>query len=148
MSEALIHSVPGLVDVVWRPDLQAVNLIWHSEYDEGTAVRDAVLAALDYANENGVQNWIADISHSSAALSDADLAWVSGEEFLTAMRNSSIRRFVLVPPLPETGQDTSWLSDWEANTLAAFGEGRSARILSDITEIRAFLAGAKQGEQA
>ncbi|SDI21409.1 hypothetical protein [Aliiruegeria lutimaris] len=147
MSETLIHSVPDLVDVVWRPDLQAVNLVWHSEYDEGTAVRDAVLAALAYANEHDTRNWVADISHSRAALSDADLAWVSGEEFLSAMRQSSIRRFVLVPPLPSTGQDTGWLADWEANTLAAFGEGRSARIVSDKEEIRAFLANAEQGEQ-
>ena len=146
MTQTPIHSVPDLVDVVWRPDLRAVTLVWHSEYDEGTAVRDAVLAALAFANDKGVANWIADISRSRAALSAADLAWVSGDEFLSAMRASSIRRFVLIPPLPETGQDTGWLADWKRNTLAAFGAGRAAKILSDEKEIQAFLEGAEQGE--
>lgn len=133
-----IHSVPDLVDVTWRSDLGAVELKWHSEYDEGTAVRDAVLAALDYARSHRVGNWLADLSTSRRGLSVADLAWVTSEDFRAEFRNSTIRRFVLIPPLPETGQDTGWLADWERNTLAAFGASTMARLTSDVDEIRAF----------
>ncbi len=133
-----IYSVPGLVDVTWRDDLDAVQLKWHSEYDEGTAVRDAVHAALDHVRAQGVTNWLADLSTSRQGLSDADLAWVTGEEFRSEFRNSPLRRFVLMPPLPETGQDTGWLGDWERNTLAAFGEHIRARLTGDADEIRAF----------
>ena len=138
MTAEVIHREPGLVDVLFRAELDVVSLVWHSEYDEGTAVRDAVLAAVEFVTSNGVKNWLADISHSTEPLSDADLAWVNGEEFRGAIRNSGLSKFVLVPPLPETGQDTSWLADWERNTLAALGNGTSARILSDEKDIRDF----------
>lgn len=146
MSETLIYSKPGLVDVIWRPDLKAVHLVWHSEYDEGTAVKDAVKAALAYVNEYGIKNWLADISHSRLALSAVDLDWVSGEEFRTAIRNSTLKRFVMIPPLPETGQDTSWLDDWAENTLTSFGKGTTAKILSEMTDIRAVFETLENGE--
>lgn len=133
-----IHRVPDFVDVTYSPQLRAVVLKWHNEYDEGTAVRDAVHAAVDYVNRHGIANWLADLSTSRRGLSDADLAWVNGEEFRTAIVNSTLRKFVLMPPLPETGQDTSWLSRWEANTLAKFGARVAAKLSSDMDEIRAF----------
>lgn len=141
-----IHDTPGLVDVVYRADLDAVNLIWHSEYDEGSAVRDAVLAAARYAGSNNVRGWLADISNSREPLSAADLAWVNSDEFRDTIRNSGLTRFVLVPPRPETGQDTGWLADWEQNTLAAFGAGVQAKILSDAEEIQNFLTRPSEGE--
>ena len=140
MKATRIHSKPGLVDVFWDEEMKAVCLKWHSEWDEGTGVRDAVTSALKYVNENRVQNWLADISTSRRGLTPDDMAWVSGPEFTAMIRNSSLRRFVLIPPLPETGQDTDWLAHWEKNTLAAFGEGTKARLASDMDEIRAFYA--------
>ncbi len=137
MSRA-IHTVPGLVDVTWRDDLKAVQLKWHSEYDEGRAVRDAVHAALAHVRAHDVTNWLADLSTSRRGLSEADLAWVTGEDFKSQIRNSPLRRFVLMPPLPETGQDVTWLADWEKNTLAAFGAQVRARLTGDAEEIRAF----------
>jgi hypothetical protein len=138
VSVKVIHSQAGLVDVIFRDDLQAVNLIWHSEYDEGTGVKDAVMAALAYVKANGVKHWLADLSRSTAPLSDIDMAWVNGEEFIAAVRDSGLSHFVLVPPLPSTGRDVSWLADWERNTLAAFGAKTVARILSEDLEIKTF----------
>ena len=138
MNVGHIFSEPGLVDVTYRPEIEAVNLVWHSEYDEGTKVRDAVLAAVEYVKSNGIKNWLADVSHSHAGLSDKDFAWINGQEFKEAIRGSGLTHFVLVPPLPSTGQDTSWLADWEQNTLAAFGEETSAQIISSEEKIRAF----------
>jgi len=134
----VIHSFPNLVDVVWRDNLQAVHLKWHDEYDEGTAVQDAIWAAIKFVNENEVKNWLGDISTSRNGLSNKDLDFVTGEEFRQAIRASTLRKFVLMPPLPETGQDTSWLTEWEKNTLAAFGDNVQARLASDIDEIRVF----------
>jgi len=133
-----IHSHAGLVDVCWRDDLAAVYVLWHSEYDEGTAVKDAIVAAIDYVNKHNVKNWLADISRSSKALSEDDYNWVSGDEFRNLIRDSSLEKFVLIPPLPETGQDTSWLAGWEANTLKAFGDGVSAKLSGDMDKIRMF----------
>ncbi|MEM7221744.1 MAG: hypothetical protein AAF495_02115 [Pseudomonadota bacterium] len=141
MTKRIIHTTPGLVEVSYRDDLEAIYLKWLSEYDEGTAVRDAVHAALDHVRENDVRNWLADVSTSPRGLSEADQAWVTGEEFRTAIAASPLRRFVLIPPLPETGQDTSWLADWEANTLAKFGDQVQAKLSSDLEEIRAFFLG-------
>ncbi len=138
MSATVVYSDPDFVDVVWRPDLEAVHLVWHSEYDEGTRVRDAVSTAIDYVNKHQVENWLADISHSRAALSEADLAWINGTEFRDAIASSTLRRFVLMPPLPETGQDTGWIADWEKNTLVAFGKDKAARVASDMADIAEF----------
>lgn len=133
-----IHRGPDFVHVTYSPDLRAVVLKWHDEYDEGPLVRDAVLAAVDYVNQHRVAQWFADISTSRRGLSNKDLAWVNGEEFRGAIMDSTLRKFVLMPPLPETGQDTSWLKSWEANTLANSGRDVQAKLTGDMGEIRAF----------
>lgn len=138
MSEVPVFSVPDFVDVTYHPELQAVLLKWHSEYDEGTAVKDAVLAALVYVREHDVPHWIADISTSRQGLTQADQEWISSDDFRDRITDSPLRKFVLIPPLPETGQDVSWLADWEVNTLAKFGDGVSVKLSSDMTEIRTF----------
>lgn len=138
MSEALVYSVPDFVEVSYRPELRAAVIKWHSEYDEGTAVKDAVHAALDYVRKHKVPHWLADISTSRQGLTPEDQEWVSSDEFRDGITNSPLRKFVLIPPLPETGQDVSWLADWEANTLAKFGDHVSAKLSSDMEEIRAF----------
>jgi hypothetical protein len=138
VTKEIIHSVEDFVEVSYRPDLGTVYLKWFNEFDEGTRVRDAVLAALDYVNAHDVRHWLADISTSPRGLSDADLKWVSSEEFSQAISNSSLRKFVLIPPLPETGQDIGWLSEWEKNTLAKFGDQITAKLSGNMDEIRAF----------
>jgi hypothetical protein len=139
MNKEVVHTVPGFVEVSYRPDLNAVYLKWFSEYDESTRVRDAVVAALDYVQTNGIENWVADVSTSPLGLSDADYRWVSGEEFRQMISSSPLRKFVLIPPLPETGQDTAWVSDWEANTLAKFAGKVTAKVCENINEVRSFL---------
>ena len=138
MSKTIIHATSDLVEVSYRDDLEAVYLKWFNEYDEGTGVKDAVHAALDYVRRNGVRNWLADISTSRRGLTEADQAWVTGDEFREAIADSPLRRFVMIPPLPETGQDTAWLADWEANTLAKFGDDVQAKLSCDLEEIRSF----------
>lgn len=138
MSKQIIYSAENFVEVSYRPELKAVYLKWFNEYDEGTRVKDAIHAALNYVNEHHVRHWLADISTSPRGLSDSDLAWVSGEEFSQAISRSSLRKFALIPPLPETGQDIGWLSEWERNTLAKFGDNVAAKLSSDMDEIRAF----------
>ena len=140
MSDFLIYSISDFVDVSYRPDIRAVILKWHSEYDEGTAVKDSVYAALDYVREHEVPHWLADISTSRQGLTIEDQDWVNSDEFRDGITNSPLRKFVLIPPLPETGQDVSWLADWETNTLAKFGDNVSAKLSSDMEEIRSFLS--------
>jgi hypothetical protein len=140
VGDHIIHSAVGLVEVIWCPDLSAVYLKWFSEYDEGTRVKDAVLAALAWVSTNNVEHWIADVSMSPHALSKADYEWVSGEEFRSAILASPLRKFVLIPPLPETGQDVGWVSDWEENTLTKFGDRVDARVCKNLEEAQLFLA--------
>ncbi len=139
MNEVIIYTAPALVTVTYRAELEAVYLKWFSEYDEGTRVKDAVLAALDYVRANKVLYWVADVSTSPLALSDKDYEWVSGDEFRSEIQNSPLKKFVLIPPLPESGQDDGWVADWESNTLAKFGNGVSARVCDSIAEVKAFL---------
>ena len=139
MAHRPIHAAEGLVEVTWRPELAAVYLKWFSEYDEGSRVRDAVLAAVSWVRDYDVRHWVADVSTSPLALSEADYRWVSGEEFRSAILESPLRKFVLIPPLPESGQDDSWVADWERNTLAKFGDRVDARVCRSDAELRAFL---------
>lgn len=79
------------------------------------------------------------MSTSSHALSDVDYEWVSSDEFRSEVQYSPLRKFVLLPPLPESGQDAGWVADWEANTLAKFGNNVSAKVCDSAEEARAFL---------
>ena len=139
MERELIYQAPDLVDVTYRPELAAVYLKWFSEYDEGTRVKDAVLAALAWVRTNNIRHWVADVSTSPHGLSDADYQWVSGDEFRSEIMNSTLRKFVLLPPLPDSGQDDAWVADWEANTLAKFGDRVSAKVCQNMQEAKAFL---------
>ena len=141
MSNEIIYSMPDFVEVSYQPDLEAVCLKWFSEYDEGTRVKEAVYAALDYVRVHNVRHWLADISTSQRGLTKEDQNWVSGDEFRNAISDSPLRKFVLIPPLPETGQDVSWLQDWEANTLAKFGDRVEAKLSGNLSEIRSFFIG-------
>lgn len=139
MERELIYQAPDLVDVTYRPELAAVYLKWFSEYDEGTRVKDAVFAALAWVRTNHIRHWVADVSASPHGLSDADYQWVSGDEFRSEIMNSTLRKFVLLPPLPDSGQDDSWVADWEANTLAKLGDRVSAKVCHNMQETKAFL---------
>lgn len=141
VDERLIFRVSDLVDVTWRPDLSAIYLKWFSEYDEETGVRDAVMAALAWVRENKVEHWVVDVSTSPHSLSDADYQWVSGDEFRSAILNSPLCKFVLIPPLPGSGQDDGWVAEWEVNTLSSFGDRVSAKVCKSGEEARRFLTG-------
>lgn len=139
MDRQIIHTAPDLVEVTYRPELKAVYLKWFSEYDEGSRVREAVHAALAYVQANNVQHWVVDVSTSPDALSDEDYEWVSSDEFRSKIQNSPLRKFVLLPPLPESGQDDGWVADWEASTLAKFGDSIGAKVCDSVEEAGAFL---------
>lgn len=141
MGKRILHHAAGLVEVSYRPDLAAVYLKWFSEHDEGTRVKDAVLAALDWVRAHDVAHWVADVSTSPRALSERDYRWVSGDEFRAAILDSPLRKFVLIPPLPDSGQDAGWVADWEQNTLTRFGDRVQAKVCDSIEDARAFLAG-------
>ncbi len=139
MDRQIIHFVAGLVEVTYRPELAAVYLKWFSEYDEGTRVRDAVYTALSWVRANNVEHWVVDLSTSACGLSEKDYEWVSGDEFRAAILTSPLRKFVLLPPLPDSGQDDGWVADWEANTLSGFGDRVSAKVCMNIEDAQAFL---------
>jgi hypothetical protein len=141
MNKEIIYSAPELVEVSYQHNLKAVVLIWFSEYDEGTGVKDAVYAALDYVRQHDVKNWLADLSISRRGLTPSDQEWVGSDEFREAIVDSPLRKFMLIPPSPETGQDIGWLAEWEANTLASFGEDVEAKLSSDPEDIHSFLVG-------
>ncbi len=140
MERKLIHQSLDLVEVTYRPELAAVYLMWFNEYDEGTRVKDAVLAALEWVLANNVEHWVADVSTSPRGLSEADYQWVSGDEFRSAIMNSPLRKFVLLPPSPGSGQDDGWVADWEVNTLANFGDRVSAKVCRSLEDARVFLS--------
>jgi len=146
VNKQVVYSQADLVDVIWRPDIGAVHVKWHSEYDAGGGVQKAVRAAVNFVNENKIRNWLVDISDSDEALSEEDYAWVSSDEFRELIRKSGLRRFAMIPPRPDSKQDTSWIADWEKNTLRNFGNDVVAKVSSDMADISAFFASEPAGE--
>ena len=137
MSKTKIYEVPELV-VAWRDEqLQALSIKWFTEYVEGTEVIDAVQFAINYVNENEIKNWFCDLSESKRALKPEDQLWVE-TEFKKAIAKSTLEKVVLMPPLPETGQDIDWLDDWEVNTKAEYKGQIDACLLSDLKDIEIF----------
>ena len=137
MPKTVINEVAGLVTTWWDEDLQALRIKWFTELAEGTAVTDAVEFALRFVNENNIKNWLCDLSISREPLKPEDQKWVQ-TEFKRLIAESTLEKVVLIPPRPETGQDTDWLKDWEANTKTEYGGRIDARLLSNENEIREF----------
>jgi hypothetical protein len=137
MSKTLINEVPGLVSTWWNDDLHAIHIKWYTEYAEGSEVIEAVNHALRYVEENKVEHWFVDLSTSKCGLKAEDQLWVE-TEFKKAIANSPLKKIAMMPPLPETGQDTGWLDDWEANTKTEYRGQIDARLLSNEGEIKRF----------
>ncbi len=137
-SRKLLKEYLDLVSIWWDDSLQAIYLKWESEFDEGSRVVEAVTFALFYVDENRVENWLVDISTSMEGLKPEDQMWVE-TEFQEKVAGSTLKKLALMPPLPETGQDTAWLDDWEKNTRDKYAGQINARLLSEKSEIKIFL---------
>jgi hypothetical protein len=72
MSRKLLKKYAGLVTITWIEELETIYLRWHSEYDEGDRVVEAINYALDYVNESQVKHWWVDLSTSKEALKESD----------------------------------------------------------------------------
>lgn len=107
----------SMATISWNEELEAVYLKWHTEYDEGERVIEAVKFALSYVNDRNVKHCWVNLSTSMRGLKDSDQNWVQ-TEFSKAIASSSLTKLAMTPPPPETGQDTGWLDDWESNTNA------------------------------
>ena len=135
MSSKLLKDFCNLVTISWREDLEAICLKWHTEHDEGGRVIEAVRFALSYVNQHSVRHWWVDLSTSVQGLKISDQKWVE-TEFGKAIAGSSLTKLAMTPPLAETGQDTSWLDDWEANTNARYRGKIDARLVQNENEVR------------
>jgi len=147
MTKEIIYAAPELDEVSYQPNLEAVVLKSFSEWDEGSGVKDVVWAALNHVCRHDVKHWLADLSTSRRGLTPKDQEWVASDEFRDAIVGSPLRKFVLIPPGPETGQDVSWLAEWEANTLANFGDAVDAKLSGGQEEIRSFSVGRAHTEK-
>ena len=139
MTNNLIAEYEELVTISWNDALQAIYLKWHTEYDECGRVIVAVERALAYVTENDVRNWWVDVSTSPAGLSESDQAWVQAE-FPRHIAESPLKKLAMTPPLPETGQDTAWLNEWETDTNAKYGGQIAARLVYSYAEVREHFA--------
>jgi hypothetical protein len=135
MSSKLLRNFNDLVWISWNDELEAIYLKWHTEYDEGERVIEAVNFALSYVNEHNVKHWWVDLSTSVQGLKDSDQKWVE-TEFGKAIAESSLTKLAMTPPAPETGQDISWLDDWESNTNARYRGKIDARLVQNENEVR------------
>ena len=136
---AVIFYVPGFVEITHRQDLNAVWIAYAALNDHtGTYIPKAVRAATAFATSHDIPNWVADTARPTDELSELDATWVAGQEFRDIMLGSSISNFVLIPPAPETGADTSWIPEWQASTQAGFGNNIKVEVLDNLTEIKSF----------
>jgi len=135
MPDKVLKDFDGLVTISWNDELGTIYLKWHTEYDEGNRVIEAVKYALSYVNEHDVKNWWVDLSTSKEGLKEADQLWVQ-TDFGKAIAESSLTKLAMTPPLPETGQNISWLDDWESDTNAKYRGKIVARLVRSETEIQ------------
>jgi hypothetical protein len=103
MSNRILKDFNGLVTIAWYDELEAIYLKWHTEYDEGNRVIEAVKYALSYVNEHNVKHWWVDLSTSKQGLKESDQIWIQ-TEFGKAIAESSLTKLAMTPPLPETGE--------------------------------------------
>ncbi len=135
MSSKMLKNFNGLVTISWNEELGAIYLKWHTEYDEGERVIEAVKFALSYANDHNIKHWWVDLSTSVRGLKESDQNWVQ-TEFGKAIAESSLEKLAMTPPLPETGQDIDWLDDWESNTNAKHSGKIEARLVKNESDVR------------
>ena len=140
MSQDVIAEFEGLVTISWHKELRAIYLKWHTEHDESGRVIEAVKCALEYVARNDVRNWWVDISTSPAGLTKSDQSWVQ-TEFPRLIAESPLEKLAMTPPLPETGQDTAWLDDWETDTNAKYGGQITARLVHSYADVQEHFAG-------
>lgn len=136
MSSRVLKDFDGLVTICWNDKLDAIYLKWHTEYDEGERVIEAVKFALTYVAEHDVKHWWVDLSTSAKGLKDSDQNWVQSE-FGKLIAESPLTKLAMTPPLPETGQDIGWLDDWESTTNAKYKGKIKARLVKSEEEVRA-----------
>ena len=144
MSSEILKDYDGLVTISWNAELESIYLKWHTEYDEGDRVVEAVKYALSYVTENRVKHWWVDLSSSKEALKESDQYWVQ-TEFGKLIAESPLTKLAMTPPLPETGQDIAWLEDWESNTNAKYKGKIQARLVINEDEVRAHFKNRETG---
>jgi hypothetical protein len=135
MSNKILREYDGLVTISWNEELESVYLKWHTEYDEGGRVIEAVKYALSYVAENQIKHWWVDLSTSKKELKESDQYWVQ-TEFVKLIAESPLTRLAMTPPLPETGQDLAWFDDWESNTNEKYKGKIQARLVRNEDEVR------------
>jgi hypothetical protein len=135
MSNQLIKDYPDLVTISWNEEYEAIYLKWHTEYEEGVRVIEAVKFALSYVNDRNIKHWWVDLSTSDQSLKETDQAWVQ-TEFAEAIAESTLTKLAMTPPLPETGQNIDWLEDWESSTNAKYRGKIEARLVQNEKDVR------------
>ncbi|HSS64159.1 MAG TPA: hypothetical protein VLS27_06970 [Gammaproteobacteria bacterium] len=144
MSNRVLKDYDGLVTISWNDELESIYLKWHTEYDAGDRVVEAVKYALSYVTENRVKHWWVDLSTSKNGLKGSDQHWVQ-TEFGDLIAESPLTKLAMTPPLPETGQDVSWLDDWESNTNARYQGKIQARLARNEDEVRRYFQDRETG---
>lgn len=136
MTNRVLREYDDLVTISWIDELEAIYLKWHTEYDEGDRVVEAVRYALSYVSKNQVRHWWVDLSTSREELKKSDQDWVKNE-FVRLIAESPLTRLAMTPPLPETGQDLDWFDEWESSTNTKYGGKIRARLVRNEDEVRA-----------
>lgn len=144
MANKLLKDYTGLVTISWNEDLKSIYLKWHTEYDEGDRVVEAVKFALSYVTANQIKHWWVDLSTSEQELKESDQYWVQ-TEFGKLVAESPLTKLAMTPPLPKTGQETGWLDEWESNTNTKYQGKIQARLVRNEDEVRAHFTSRKTG---
>ncbi|MDJ0957993.1 MAG: hypothetical protein QNI91_14085 [Arenicellales bacterium] len=124
----ILHKVEGLVTITWEEDLKAIRLSWENLYREDSGVRDAVEWAFDYVRQNGVKNWIADLSEVETHLSEGDKEWAM-RRFNQTIVELGIDRFVTIKPC-----NMETISDWDESARETFAKNLDLFHVASLEE--------------
>ena len=144
MPSRILKDYDGLVTISWNEELETIYLKWHTEYDEEGRVMEAVKFALSYVVDNQVKHWWVDLSTSKEGLKESDQKWVQ-TEFGKLIAESPLTKLAMTPPLPETGQDISWIDEWELSTNEKYKGKIQARLVKNEGEVRAYFGDHETG---
>jgi len=92
-----LHSAPGLADIYYEKDIQAIRIEWFSMFSADNTFRDVICKSIELAKQRNIQIVIGDQRAAVGTSKPADVEWFANELMPLAVQ-SGIRYFTSIMP--------------------------------------------------
>jgi len=131
----IFHAIGRITSHHDRTLNAIVTRFFDTNDEHGVVLPSAVRVGLEYATENGVKNWIVDVSEETSSMSEKDANWESSHEFRQIFRLSSVRNILLLVSPSKDGQSLDSERAWAEGFAGELGEGFRADVASSASEV-------------